>query len=1272
MTFCTATINENERLMIKRLLILFFLILVSQLIHAEGTRQVAPNGNITVEGNPTTDIAALLIHDDRYGDFASYTNDDPNSRLYINIQDPAGECIYLGFSYAHPNANSPNPLAYDYEYRIKDPNGNIVFGPVMVEGTNANIQNWQEAYNGPSQLVGAEGYNAMVVTPAQLTSQGWSGKGNYYIEFQSPSAPASRPEFLIDFWDITVVNCTPAFPEERPGRVWSYNWAFFAVNDYGFPNRPFNGAFYVCAPDPDDPAFAFITKIDFQGSGFQPAAFNVAFNSFGAQNTGDIPVDRRSVELMNLTQAEYEIFLNDPIDICQTAEAGEIELLGVGQCPGDNGYCINFIASKEGQIDLLLDFDGPDDIFTPGTADIMVTQRVEADEVGRVSCVPWDGNDGLGNLVPPDPSTPVPVVINYAQGVYHFPVYDAEYMINGFNIQAVRPAADQPLLFYDDSGISVSSGSGEPAVQLMGCSLPCHRWTNFTDNETPGFGNVNTINSWWFSQLIVRKETFFFPGELVCAIEGPARICAGDSATLVSSFSVLPAGASGIEVVGRTWTGPGVDGFQDQETLKAAEEGTYTLDIAWANGAGDTCVSTCSFDLQVLPNSAEQIDTLIVEGESVEINGEIFNNAGIYTQNLVAANGCDSILTIVVNVIQTVVRYSLDACRSYTDDGSAADYSEFTAEVPSPVNCADVVPGILYRENPEINTHSCTPGVFDSPAMCVDAQDTCRYDPGSEKSVIFELSVTPGSDTAVAITGLSFYEKAPDMFDWIDGPSGMNNYPTLYGVRVLKDGAVIFEEKDIQTTMDWTLEEFDFLGNQDFMIDQPAVFRFELLAYCLFGNNAPVAAWDLDEVSVQASCTSPDQLLRTISGGISALQDLPLENVRFQVAHMPDFNEMLIDTLIDSGMFSIQDLKNGEDYYIRPMKRNAYKMGVSTLDLVRIQQHLLNIQPFERNEQYVAADANRSNSVTALDLVELKKLLLGIYDILPDNDSWRFVVVSDHGQAGSPFDFDEVLSLPTLEQNMNNVFFAGIKVGDVNGVPDNFAGKEIFARQEGIILGFRDRYVQRGEVFSLGIGIESAIDLLGLQLTFSTIGLEIRDVFSGAMDLEKDLTWAKDDSSRLHFSWFVPETQHFASKEDLFSLDLVALESGILSQMLRLEEEDLHPEGYLQEQQAVIPVPIRMEPRVHLSEMEGFIVRIRPNPASEKVWIEVELEQDARIDMQVISLSGNVMGTFSVEGVRGLNVLDVSKAALHAGEGMVFFRIQAGNQVTFEKVIFKE
>ncbi|MFN0214537.1 MAG: T9SS type A sorting domain-containing protein [Saprospiraceae bacterium] len=65
--------------------------------------------------------------------------------------------------------------------------------------------------------------------------------------------------------------------------------------------------------------------------------------------------------------------------------------------------------------------------------------------------------------------------------------------------------------------------------------------------------------------------------------------------------------------------------------------------------------------------------------------------------------------------------------------------------------------------------------------------------------------------------------------------------------------------------------------------------------------------------------------------------------------------------------------------------------GVTTYDLGLISKHILAIEPFENPFQIIAADANNSGSVTTFDIVELRKLILGIHQELPNNNRWRFV-----------------------------------------------------------------------------------------------------------------------------------------------------------------------------------------------------------------------------------------------------------------------------------------
>lgn len=1237
--------------------------LLCHLAWAEGTHELAPNGSITISGNTTTDLAALHINHPSYNNFASYTNPDPQARLYIHITNPATECIYVGFSFGHPNVTSPNPPQINFEFRIKDPNGNVVFGPVTVTPAGTNIKNWAEGYNGPMQLHGPGGYPAIQATSADLGSQGWTGKGDYYIEFSNED----NSDFLVDFWDISVADCSGPAPVEKKGRLWSYNWSIFAVNDFGFPNRPFNGAFYVCAPDPDNEHASFVTRIDFNQSGFRPAAFNIAFNSFGSMNTGNVMEDRKSVQNTNATRAEYAIFLNDPVEICETAEIGAITLLGVSRCNGED-YCIKFIASKAGQVEILLDFNGGDNIYTPGTADLMIAQTVSADQVGIPTCIAWDGKDGLGQVIPETPGTQIPVTIGFAQGIYHFPIYDAEFMTNGVTVQAVRPVAPNPLLYYDDSNISVPSGSGEPSVQLSGCVTPCHRWTNYTQPNTPGFGNLHTINSWWFSQLIVRQDIFFLPAYYTCEIEGPSHFCYGGTSSLTVKPTVIPAGAEDPQIINYTWNGPGIIGFNGNTGIELDQPGDYSVEVIWVTGLGDTCSTSCTYTVGQDPPLTAQIDTLILAGDEIHINGIVYDEGGQYIQNLTTTSGCDSILTITIKVINTVVHYDLNACESFMSNGSHMDYSEFIPAYPQPLSCAELSGSTVYRTPPQTNKHSCTQGVNNTIAMCVSSLDGCEYIAGHEASVLFTLTITPDPDTAVQITGLQFYSQAPATYNWISGSSGVNNYPTRFGLRVLKNGTEIYRLENIATTQVWTLETFDFSDDKDFIIDGPATFTFELLPYCLIGNGSDVAAWDMDEISILASCVSPGALNPLVAGVVRTPAGLPVPGVGIRLTTNPGFSGAASQTTNSHGAYQFESVPRKKEYYLKGDKDGDDLNGVSTLDLIHMQRHLLGMVPFTEPWQYIAADANRSNSVSALDLVELRKLILGIYSELPRNASWRIFDAQATQDISQPWLMEDKVHIEYLTEDQPHTDFTGIKIGDLNGDVELDASPALITNREQLQLrlAMEDSYLKPDEILRISLYARDEFNIRGLQLALAGNGLEIIGLEKGLLPIDE--THYVIANGELRMSWSRETTVRTSHHEPLFSLYVRSHREGAIESMIRLREMFIRPEAYVGEFNDVAQVYLNFIPGDQKgSRLSEF--RILPNPVEKEAILEIESPSRQVIQLRFFDVSGKLLRQISREVGAGLNRIQLTTDEMGVSNGMVICQLTSGYINTVRQMV---
>jgi hypothetical protein len=124
--------------------------------------------------------------------------------------------------------------------------------------------------------------------------------------------------------------------------------------------------------------------------------------------------------------------------------------------------------------------------------------------------------------------------------------------------------------------------------------------------------------------------------------------------------------------------------------------------------------------------------------------------------------------------------------------------------------------------------------------------------------------------------------------------------------------------------------------------------------------------------------------------------------------------------------YIFKDVPKGGNYklYVKKSKDpNDYYNGVSTIDIIMIQRHILGIDPFENVYKSIAADANEDGKVTASDIVLLRQLILGYMNKL--QNSWKIGVKNDINK--------QYLEYTNLSEDKTNQDFVLIKIGDING-----------------------------------------------------------------------------------------------------------------------------------------------------------------------------------------------------------------------------------------------
>ncbi|MCC7505094.1 MAG: redoxin domain-containing protein [Saprospiraceae bacterium] len=325
----------------------------------------------------------------------------------------------------------------------------------------------------------------------------------------------------------------------------------------------------------------------------------------------------------------------------------------------------------------------------------------------------------------------------------------------------------------------------------------------------------------------------------------------------------------------------------------------------------------------------------------------------------------------------------------------------------------------------------------------------------------------------------------------------------------------------------------------------------------------------------------------------------PVDSVRYTV-EAPDW-----DTTFWSGdynLWNFPELQITQPYLITPYKNDRHDAGISTFDLVLMSKHILGITPFDASWKTTAADVNLSGSVTTFDIVETRKLLLGVYDTFPFCPSWRFVPINGTEVNGYCFPFQ------------------CIKMGDVNGsytASGNAAPAERSGRP--IPLNVVDPLLEAGAVYDLNISLREAMRWDGVQLSlgFDPALIELEALESGALDGFGREDFHLRPEGVLTLSWTGNgQASAIPAGRPWLTIRIRALQALRLSDALRLTERPLRAEAYDPEGTAR-PLDWRWE------RPEDFC-HVNPNPASERFALEFYQETAGRVLIQLIDGRGRI------------------------------------------------
>ncbi|HMR43557.1 MAG TPA: hypothetical protein PKC40_06980 [Saprospiraceae bacterium] len=201
----------------------------------------------------------------------------------------------------------------------------------------------------------------------------------------------------------------------------------------------------------------------------------------------------------------------------------------------------------------------------------------------------------------------------------------------------------------------------------------------------------------------------------------------------------------------------------------------------------------------------------------------------------------------------------------------------------------------------------------------------------------------------------------------------------------------------------------------------------------------PVQLWVIDSIGRFDFCVSRIEVYCSFCGiadwptvvvSIRTETGKPVENVTVEVISSVHYAVALTNAF---GSVFFQFYNHVKNIKFKPEKLDNLLDNIDEKDFEAIADHILGRKKITSPYKLIAADINNSKSITVADLIELRKVFLGLKSNFSNNNSWRFV--PKNHTFPIPFTlqdgFPEFIILPEITMVVHYFEFIGIKIGDV-------------------------------------------------------------------------------------------------------------------------------------------------------------------------------------------------------------------------------------------------
>ncbi len=380
----------------------------------------------------------------------------------------------------------------------------------------------------------------------------------------------------------------------------------------------------------------------------------------------------------------------------------------------------------------------------------------------------------------------------------------------------------------------------------------------------------------------------------------------------------------------------------------------------------------------------------------------------------------------------------------------------------------------------------------------------------------------------------------------------------------------------------------------------------------------------------------------------------------------------------DDGKYEIKDLAINQNYTVMPQKVEHPLNGLTTYDILLIGKHIIGIEEFDSPYKLIAADINKSGTITTADMVELRKMILFIQTDFNNNESWRFVK-ANHIFSNPTNPLVELLPESYNIENITEsttVDFVGIKVGDLNGSvkPNQFTNSTERGTNQILTLTTDELTMNKQELVTVDFKAKDIQALFGWQfsLDYDETMVEFVGYQSDVIETN-DFAMHITDEGLMHISWAEPNKLELEENSTIFSLQFIAKETTQLSEVLTLNPRYLKAEAYLNNKE-VADVELAFEPAQAITTTATTIdnntfqvFQNYPNPVVDMTTIPFEIATASEVVLTIYDISGKEI--HAQKGMYQAGKHEIPVYAQNLVNGMLIYEIATPNAAIAKRMM---